>query len=468
MDRKDLLKLLNLTEKPKEVEEVEYDDPELEDVDDLSDTALVLDDWDMDRGHECYKNNTELRILKGVDSEAMADFHGVCFLPDVKFVDFCTSNRRMEFLKAMMENGDHLALRKETNLNRFTSEVAAIKIAHQYAKLVKEDVERRNCRGGRATTEDDRNEDLLALLKAAGEAAKEAQEEVEEVQEACDGLGIGGEARNGTVDPKKVAELFHRVKSNNLIKRAMNLAGRYRMAARAKQQTKMLHGYDDIVGIAMKDEIGQLLTEEQMMLVDPDFELDTMRRLMEKETLGNDYRSTEKLGKGPIVIILDESGSMTMNDRIANGKAFALSMAYIARWQKRWICLVGYSDAGCGNYLAMPPDKWNEDKLLDWIGHFYQGGTDPDEPFIDLPKKWDLLGCPKGKTDMILFTDGLMRVNHVKDSYLAWKQKEKVKLITMILGTRFAGDLQSVSDEVFFLDDNIALGKEGIERCFAL
>jgi uncharacterized protein with von Willebrand factor type A (vWA) domain len=92
-------------------------------------------------------------------------------------------------------------------------------------------------------------------------------------------------------------------------------------------------------------------------------------------------------------------------------------------------------------------------------------------PLHELPHIWwpQFLsqGLQRGKTDIILITDAIVRVPHdMEQSFLAWKKREQVRCITMVLGGR-AGDLVKVSDEVFELS-RLGLDQEAVQRCLSL
>ena len=75
------------------------------------------------------------------------------------------------------------------------------------------------------------------------------------------------------------------------------------------------------------------------------------------------------VGKGPIIITIDESGSM-QGEKAHTAKALALALAWIARQQNRWCALIAYSGDSGERLLALPPRRWNESALADWLTAF--------------------------------------------------------------------------------------------------
>src|SRR6185436_19324070 len=97
--------------------------------------------------------------------------------------------------------------------------------------------------------------------RAVGRALTRAKEEVEEMREAAGALGLGP-GSPGSNDPRAIAALYRRVRSNPVLKRICELAGRYRRVAQSKQRQKLTHGMDDMVGVTLGGELSRLLPVE--------------------------------------------------------------------------------------------------------------------------------------------------------------------------------------------------------------
>ena len=67
-------------------------------------------------------------------------------------------------------------------------------------------------------------------------------------------------------------------------------------------------------------------TVELARLTVPELELDALRRIVERQAQCREYHAVEPVGKGPVIIALDESGSMS-GEKIHTAKALALAIA---------------------------------------------------------------------------------------------------------------------------------------------
>jgi hypothetical protein len=361
----------------------------------VSETALELDDWSLRRGAEVF--NSSERIKEGFASlipedhpdptEAMsgilpqaelatADFHSAAFDPEPQLAKKCKNERIHKYMQALLETAEFKALHSQTQLDETASEIAAASFAEEWVKLVKTE----------EPTDPLKKE--MQCLGAASKALGGASRDVSDLRDAQSAFGIGGDGGgNNKLPAADLAKMFKRVQGSADLKRICELAGRYRRFAQAMQRQKVLHGRDDVVGVVLDGDVGRLLPHELASLGDEDLELDVMRRIVERQAMCRDYRGIESKARGPIVVVVDESGSMG-GEKIHTAKAMALALAWIARHQKRWCCLVGFSGGTEGTFCVSLPQRgtryidYEERKgligrkgrmaLMEWLEHFYQ------------------------------------------------------------------------------------------------
>lgn len=432
-------------------------------------TVISVDHWDESYGVELCNNAAE--GTSQLQFEDWTDFYALAFKPD-PLTQPCSDQRRTEFVTQMLETPEYKSLHTSTMLNVPKSEIAAVSFAESYSKLLEKDKKRESkyCKGGKVPDPEKMRELAEeALFGAVLKATQKAEEEVGQLEEVEQAFGIGGEPGDPSkMDAKEVAKLFKKVRNSWVLRTICERSGKFIRLARSLQRNKVVHGYDDVVGVELSGDVGRLLPSELVKLADPDFEDDAMRRLVEKQCMSRQYKGVEPVGKGPVIFVVDESGSM-QGEKIANAKAFALSMAWIAKHQKRWCALIAFSGGTAGNVLELPPKSWDEEKLVGWLEHFYGRGTDMDVPLVELPNKyWAELKAPRGKTDVIILTDGLCNISKpMEESFNSWKKKESVRVISLILGESSVGDLSRVSDEAHLLD-NIDITEKGVQSCLSI
>ena len=419
-------------------------------------TALKLDNWSLRKGAELLKESPRLRKLN-LSSDAVADLHAAAFLPSPELEDSCRDPLRREFIQELLNTPAYQSLHSSTKLNTVAAEIAAVSFAEELSALATK-VE------ASPQTPEPKGSDV-GVIASASRAAKDAVEEVQELESVTQAMGMGpGEP--GSSDVNAIATTFKAVRSNPALLRICSLAGRYRQLAQGLHKARSKKGFEEVTGLESGGDISRLVPSELMKLGIPELELDFLRRFAERQCLCREFESTEKVGLGPIVIVIDSSGSM-VGHRNESAKAIALTLAWIARRQGRWSGLVAFSGGSGHSVLALPPGRWNQVQLYAWLEAFLGMGSDQDVPIGEMPAIFSEIGAPVGATDLIYVTDAELRISDKKASaFKAWKASVKARLISLVLNTD-PGDLTSISDEVHLIN-SLDPTEVGIRKVFSL
>jgi uncharacterized protein with von Willebrand factor type A (vWA) domain len=402
--------------------------------DDASPTALDVDAWGLRRGRDLITESDRLKQA-GTDEFAAADFFTAVFDPDPRLLDACADPLRRNYLAQLLDTPDYHSLHASTRLDDTAAGIAAVHLAEQFAKLQKD-------AGAKPADATDRE---MATLRAVGRAVAGAEKEVGELHDAAAAIGMGP-GSPGASDSRAVAALFKRVRGDPALRRICDLAGRFRRVAHSKQRLKSTHGLDDVVGVEPGGDIGRLLPVELAKLTVPELELDTLRRIAERQAQCREYHATEPVGKGPIIVSVDESGSME-GQKVHTAKALALALAWVARSQRRWCGLVAYSGDSGERLLSLPPGRWDESALCDWLAAFIGRGSNLDVPVREMPEFYRRLGAPHGVADLVFVTDARCQIDTAtRTRFLTWKQSAMARLISLVIDHP-PGDLAAVSDE---------------------
>lgn len=409
--------------------------------------ALEVDEWLLRKGRDLVRDHPSLEA-QGVYEHAAADFYAAAFVPEPVLVPGCAEPLRARFLADLLGTPDYRELHASAMLHEVAAQIAALKLAEEYARLLDEHERESPPAPESFVSSPDPTVAMkaeLAGLRAVGRALEAARAEVEECREALLAAGMGP-GDPGANDSKAVAALYRRVRHSAELRRIMDLAGRFRRVAQSKQRQKVTHGLDDVVGVTLGGEIARLLPAELTRLVLPETELDTLRRIADREAMVREHQAVEPVGKGPVILVVDESGSMR-GEKVHTAKAMGLAMAYVARRQRRWCALVAFSGDTGERLLALPPGRWDEAALLDWLEKCLGGGSCQDVPVREMPRIYDDLKAPVGKTDVVFVTDAICHFDAAeRDAFLAWKARARARLTTLVIDNE-PGDLAALSDE---------------------
>jgi len=421
-----------------------------------SPTALKLDQWSLRKGNELLVESPRLRKLN-LTSETVADLHAAAFLPNPELEESCIDPLRKEFIQELLNTPAYQILHESTKLNTVAAEIAACSFAEQFHLLAARSPD---------PSQPSKPEGLdVAVIAAASRASKDAVEGVQELESVTQAMGMGA-GEPGSSDVSAIASVFKAARSNKALMRICAIAGKFRQLAQGLHKARSKNGFDEVTGLESGGDISRLVPSELMKLGIPELELDFLRRFVEKQTLCREFDAEEKVGLGPIVIVIDESGSMIAS-RNESAKAIALTLASIARKQGRWCGLVAFSGGSGHRVLALPPDRWNQVDLLNWLEAFIGMGSDQDLPLKEMAGIFNEIGAPAGKTDLIYISDAELHISQKKATeYNLWKASVKAKLFSLVLNSD-PGDLKSISDEVHIIS-SLDPSELGIKKVFSL
>ena len=418
--------------------------------------AIKLDEWGKRKGRDLKKAEgfTDIELPE----EDLADLHGMSFEMEPEIIEHCADPIKHEFIKALQDNPEYQALHGETQWDTDASELAALHFSREYNGFRTKRKEQHRIdaadKSGKSPTPQQQLQREMQALAAAQKCSQEAAAEVQEFKDMQAAMGIGkGEGGGGQVNSKELKQMFKKLKNDKTLQDICEMAGRYRMVARSKQRQKVTHGYDDMIGVEFDDDLGRMLASELAQMGCEELEGEAVRRFVEKEMLCRKYQGIENVGKGPIIVMPDESGSMTSPGpdgvpRIVHAKAMCLSLGWVAKSQNRWCAFVGWSSGNQVREIVLPPGKWDMAELMKWLSKFWNGGT--HFPMTRLMSLYTEMGAPKGKTDVIVITDGELDANsgQEKADFDKWKVQAECKIIGISIGSDSKG-LKDISDEYF-------------------
>lgn len=243
------------------------------------------------------------------------------------------------------------------------------------------------------------------VRNAARSAAHEAASTVDALEaqvEAFSGWGRGAGAGVPTAQDVKAA-LAQRLEQSEKLQALAREAGRMRRIAVQKQKTRVDHGVDEVSDIDRGADLARLLPTELGKLADPTRFLEFARGLTERSLLQYRLRGEEALGRGPLVVCLDQSSSMD-GDKEIWSKALALALLQVATMQRR-TCRVMHFNEGVVRVDDWAPGSVAPLALVESMVEFVGGGTEFEPPLEAaleaIQREPDLK-----RADVVLVTDG--------------------------------------------------------------
>ncbi|MFC5602226.1 VWA domain-containing protein [Sporosarcina koreensis] len=278
-----------------------------------------------------------------------------------------------------------------------------------------------------------------------------ARHEAKHVKEGLISLLGGLSAGNAEAELKKVPlrdkiRLAEKIASTKKMKEIADWAGRFKQIARSKQKSKK-GASPARKGVTFGNDIENLLPVELCYYTHPVMKTDFLRRFSEMQTMQFERGGPEVLKKGPIVLCLDQSDSMSGLD--SQSKGFALALMSIARKQRRDLCLIVFSS-------RIQTFKYVKGKIcvlemMKLAQTFLRGGTNFESA---LTEALSVISESRFKqADVVFITDG---EDHLTTSFLASfhkKKREKAfNVLSLVIGCN-RNTVAQFSDRVITVEE---------------
>lgn len=304
------------------------------------------------------------------------------------------------------------------------------------------------------------------MRRRVGLGLGEATQAAADAQDMRDGLaGVGWDNTPDTGVPGQPprTDVMVMARRDERLKRIALLAGKFKRIAAQKRRTRIKHGADEVIDMELGGDVARLLPAELAKLAHPVARLALMRDVLERQAQQYRLEGADTLGKGPMVVCLDKSGSMARMEYAKDIWATAVALALLekARAERRPFHLIGFNSFPFAEFTAMPGQELSPDAL------FIQahGGTDIGNA---LEQGLDFISKAKGamrKADIVLISDGASDRHPAPDL-----RKTATAMGVTILGVGIAmppGLLEPWCDEYVAINDLATLEPAAAEALFS-
>jgi uncharacterized protein with von Willebrand factor type A (vWA) domain len=246
------------------------------------------------------------------------------------------------------------------------------------------------------------------------------------------GQGAGNIQKMPYAEKMRIAEILTQ---RPRIKQLMKVMGRLKRLMASKQSAKLKKSFTEYMDVEQGDNIERMLPSELIMLMAEETETLFHRRFVEKQILQYRLEGKEPAGKGPIVCLIDSSGSISQEDDTWE-KGIALALLDLCMKQKRhFSCVIFSHDPSQAKQIDFEPnDPDLVSKVIEMAEYYIGGGTDFQHP-VDMGVEYIEKNEHFKNADLILLSDGYCNVgDEWMDEFKSTKERLDFKFWSICVG----------------------------------
>lgn len=305
-------------------------------------------------------------------------------------------------------------------------------------------VQARACEEIRAGQGDGLREALLQAQPRVEEALAAIDEVVASL---CESDSYGrelGDVRRLPVD--QFVRLSKVLRQTPSLRKIVELAGRW--TELLKQRLSRGHsprGRSELTGVTLGGGIEGLLASELVKLCRPGLRRALLAQVVERRALVQELRGPHVLGRGPVILVVDTSGSMS-GARMVIAKSLMLALALHCWEKRRPLRVLTFGAPGELHEIEVPVGEPFWLRFEQCLELAFGGGTDFDGPLL---RTCEIAGDkPWRQADAVFVTDGECDVTADTRAVLA---RTKARVDLQIIGILVGGGqgLRGIADVSF-------------------
>ena len=229
----------------------------------------------------------------------------------------------------------------------------------------------------------------------------DATSEVQQVSDYVQAWGLG-EGSDVKVPFGIKRSALERIRNSDYLKKFTDMIGKYKECAVTEQKKKVKASAIEIKSVKVGDKIEDALPSDKLNLCNEITKKDFYRRMTQGQLMSYDKESQKQKNKGPIIVCIDQSGSMS-GDKDMWAKALAVGILEVAQLQKREFACIPY-DHSCRKITIIHKDEISPDKIIGIAEERATGGTDFEKPLKEASKLIEDSNFKEA--DIVFITDG--------------------------------------------------------------
>lgn len=277
---------------------------------------------------------------------------------------------------------------------------------------------------------------------------------LKQCEEVSDALSVlhgdtPGTGKHTTNLEEKIA-LAKKLRTNRELRKLVEKLGALRKIwHERKRARKTPSNYEEIRGVTFSDDLVRTFPTELALASQSAGKALFALKYTQKSLLTKDYSAHRKdIGKGPIVLYIDTSGSMAGEPELWS-KALAFVIAEQAAKENRSV-EINLFDTQINGSVVLNKETKNRKELLDFVGTWSLGGGTSFNAVLSHAVNSSSV---TENSDVLLITDGHSEVNQARIKELnTLKANKKIQWNTLCINTTVPPVCSTFSDEVYSVD----------------
>jgi len=305
----------------------------------------------------------------------------------------------------------------------------------------------------RSEAQGDGDEGGVSGDNALKQSIREAVKNADRVTETAESISQTWGTQTGAheeLDAHTLKALAEEYLGSSRLHLFLNLLGKLRIESSRRQKDKVVYIPEETTDITIGNDLRNILPSELMLLEDPLTEILFHWKYSTRQLLQWHKESRKSLNKGPVIVLVDVSGSMqaALHNHTSRGDwalAVALAMTTVAQAQHR-----EYYVSLFDMRIVKEVDSRNvlgPEEVLSLLKLRPNYGTSYDVPITRALEVIEESAF--SEADVILITDGECRLRHdTKLKLLQAKANKTFKVISVMCGASNTSSLTDFSDSV--------------------
>lgn len=356
------------------------------------------------------------------------------------------------------------ALRESVSGDPDMAALASAEVLHALAGKLPELVRAAEKRAGGDAT--GASHEASAVRAALRKAIARAEQRTADAREALSGLAPGLESAPPTHEQADGARLrlAERLLAKPRLREVLRRAGRIERLARDRRTTRDERAKHEVVDLERGADLARILPAGLARLRHPLLRKLALREIVERQALQYRLEGRETLGRGPIVVLLDRSGSMTGSPELW-ASATAIALLGAGARERRPVTVAEFTATvdgvsrfagGVGSRLSShDPGTVHATGIelsalaLELAGRSSSGGTD----FGPVLRYGLAAGALDDRADLVIVTDGLADADADAIAKLEDAKKRGLRLFALTVnGGRLSPTIRAIADVAVDLD----------------